>query len=97
MTTDQLKNALRSVLQDGLEQIVDQVTDAARDQLAEIARDAAEAAVAGDSDTVKELGTQVLGVGEVSRLLALEVAREKFKVIVDTALDFAVKVAIALI
>lgn len=89
-----LQGTIEETLIEGFEEILGNVTDDLKSEIVAIALDSAEAAAAGDVATLKELATQSLVVGEINRLLANAVAREKAQVLVSTVFKHAMKVAI---
>ena len=89
LDTDKIQSAIEETLLEGFGEILGQVTDALKGEIAEIAMDSAEAAAAGDVATLEELATQALVVGEINRLLAVAVAREKAKALLATVFKFA--------
>ena len=89
-----LQSTVEETLVEGFEEILGSVTDDLKTEVAAIALDAAEAAAAGDVATLAELATQSLVVGEINRLLAAAVAREKAQVLVSTVFKHAMKVAL---
>ncbi len=84
-----LQGAIEETLLDGFTEILGNVTDDLKTEITQIALDSAEAAAAGDEATLKELATQSLVVGEINRLLANAVAREKAKTLLATVFKFA--------
>ncbi len=95
--SDQIKTVLAETLIEGLDEIIDNATEAAKSELTAIAKDVVEAAIAGDTDTINELADQVLLVGELQRVVAVGIARDKMQIVIRTAFNFAVKDAIAAI
>ncbi len=89
-----LQGTIEETLVEGFEEILGSVTDDLKTEVAAIALDAAEAAAAGDVATLAELATQSLVVGEINRLLAAAVAREKAATLVSTVFKHAMKVAL---
>jgi hypothetical protein len=91
---DALRGTVEETLVEGFEEILGNVTDDLKTEVAAIALDAAEAAAAGDTATLEELATQSLLVGEINRLLAEAVAREKAQTLISTVFKHAMKVAL---
>lgn len=94
LNTKELQATIEDVLVDGFGEILDNVTDDLATEIVAIAADSAEAAAAGDVATLEELATQMLLVGEVNRLLAEAVAREKAAVLLSTVFKFATRAAL---
>jgi hypothetical protein len=92
---DIIANAVKEVIEEGIDEMTTDVRDAIQDDLRTLTQQAAQAALEGDADSLEMIAGQVLLVGEIARITADSIAKDKAKKVIDTAFNTAMKIAIA--
>jgi hypothetical protein len=97
VSADAISKAVQEVIEEGIDEMDSEVKEKVQAELRTIAEQAATAALEGDIATLEILAGQVLLVGEIARITADTIARDKAKKVIDTAFMTAMKIAIAAI